>query len=299
MKKVYILVLCCFVFTLFQSGCQDIKNIISPKKAAVKPVERQISGPLLAQVNDWRIGLDDFNKRLEALKPFAEQQGLNVQDYDFKSKALNELVRTALLAQEAKARGMGKASDVKEALESYEQTLLAQKLIAESVKNIDVTDVEIENFYNQYKDSFRTPDQVKVREIVLDSEAQAKDLYIQILQGGNFSSLASLYSVAPSKDKGGDLGYLTPDPQTKFQKFWEVAYTLDVGGTSSIFKGDDGKFYIIKLEDKKESKATPLEDIRKDIKDALMIDKENKKVEELVDTAKREAKVVINEDLLK
>lgn len=294
MKKVWVLIgSVSFVFLI--SACEKIGF----KKTEEEPSSIEISGPLLAQVDNWKIGLDDFEKRLKTLEPLAKQQKVDINSYDFKRRALNELVRTALLAEEAKARGLDKESDVTEAIENYKQTLLAQKLIEEETRDIIVTDAEIENFYNQNKDYFKSPEEIKVREIVVNSKSQARDLYIRLLQGEDFASLALQYSVADSKSKGGDLGYLRPDPKVKFKKFWEVVSALDKGEVSSIFKGENDKYYIVKVEDKKEGKITPLSEIKDDIRRALKIDKENKKIEELVNLAKQKAKVVINEDLLR
>ncbi len=295
MKKMWgLIVSVCFMFLL--SACQ---NLTFKKKEEPTSSEIEISGPLLAQVNDWRIGLEDFEKRLKALEPLAKEQGVDVNNYDFKRRALNELVRTALLAEEARLRGLDKEKDFREAVENYKQTLLAQRLIQREVADIIVTEAEIEEFYNQNKQFFKSPEEIKVREIVVNNKSQAKDLYIRLLQGEDFAFLATQYSVADSKSKGGDLGYLKPDPKVKFKKFWEVVSALDKGEVSSIFKGEDGKFYIVKVEDKKEGKITPLSEIKEDIRRALKIDKENRKIEELVNLAKEKAKVVINEDLLR
>jgi len=295
MRKFYLIgLISAFVFLL--SACD---NSFSLKKSVLAPKEKEISGPVLAQVNDWRIGLEDFEKRLKALEPLAKQQDLDITDVEFKRKALDELVRAVLLAEEAKDRGIDKKKDIVEAVESYKQTLLAESLIAEALKDVDVTDVEIDNFYNQNKDYFRKPEQVKVREIVVNDKSAAQNLYIRILQNEDFSVLATQNSVAASASKGGDLGYLTYDPASRFKKFWEVAFTLDKGEISSIFQGEDNKFYIIKIEDKMEGKATPLEEIKENIKQALKLDKENKKLDELVNSVKKKAKVVVNGDLLK
>jgi len=273
--------------------------VTTAKKPAIVVSKKQIDGALLAQVNDWKIGLDDFNKRLKALEPLAEQQKLDIADVEFKKKALDELVKTVLLSEEAKTRGVDKKRDIIEAIESYKQTLLAESLLADVLKEIDVTDVEIDNFYNQNKDYFKKPEQVKIREIAVNDKNTADNLYIRILQGEDFSLIAAQSSTADSKNKGGDLGYLGYNPDEKFKKFWEVAFTLDKGEISNIFKSEDGKFYIIKAEDKIEGKITPLEEIKEDIKKALVIDKETKALEELVSLIKQKAKVIINEDLLK
>jgi len=283
---------------VFLSACDDISNLLnSCKKTSVLQV-KEIEGPLLAQVNDWRIGLGDFEKRLQFLDALAKQQNLDVNDYEFKKQILDELVRTVLLAEEAKSRGLDNEQDIVEAVDNYKQTLLAQRLLGEAIKNISVTDVEIENFYEQNKNYFKSPEQIKIREIAVDTNNQAKDLYIQILQGADFSTLASQYSVLPSKSQAGDLGYISYDPEKKFQRFWEVALTLGNGEISNIFSSDDEKYYILQLEDKKVGKTTSLNEIENDIRKILKADKENKEIERLVDSTKQKATVVINNDLL-
>ena len=120
------------------------------------------------------------------------------------------------------------------------------------------------------------------------------------MQGDDFAALASAYSEAPSKEKGGDLGYIPYDSNTRFKKFWDVVSALDTQETSSIFKGPDGKYYIVKVEDKRVQATTPLsEEVQNNIRRALGIEKRNKAIQALVDTARKNAKVVINEDLLR
>jgi len=228
----------------------------------------------------------------------AKQQKVDINDYDFKSKVLQELVRTVLLAELAEDRGLDKEKDVINALSQYKQTLLAQKVISDATKDIDITDVEIENFYDQNKDYFKKPAEIRAREIVVNDKNTANGLYIRILQGESVSSLAKQYSRAKSAYKGGDLGYISYS-KDKPKKFWEIISALDKGELSSVFKGEDGKYYIVKVEDKKEGRVTPLSDIKEDIRNVLKVDKVNKKVEELVNSAKSKANVVINEDLLR
>lgn len=295
MKKLIIGVSLGIIFLFLFVSCQ---NILPSKKETKTSDIKTINGPLLAQVDNWRIGLDDFDKRLEALAPLAKQQKVDINNYDFKSKVLQELVRTVLLAELAEAKGLDKDKDVVDALNQYKQTLLAQKIISDAAKNIDVTDVEIENSYDQNKDYFKKPAEIKAREIVVNDENTANRLYIKILQGESFSSLAKQYSKVKSAAKGGDLGYISYS-KDKPKKFWEIISVLDKGELSSVFKGEDGKYYIVKVEDKKEGTVTPLADIKNDIRNALKINKVNKKVEELVNSAKSKANVVINEDLLR
>ena len=89
--KKTILLTCFFAMSIFfLLACENFPTI--PPSSTTKPVPRyeqtEISGPLLAQVNAWRIGLEDFEKRLKVLEPIAAQQNLDINDYDFKRKAL-------------------------------------------------------------------------------------------------------------------------------------------------------------------------------------------------------------------
>lgn len=291
-----------FSFLLF-SGCEKFFPSKKPQTSTeTRPEEEpfQISGPLLAQVNNWKLGLDDFERKVNALKDLAKAQGKEIEvNFDYKNNLLNELVKAALLSEEAKLRGLDKENDVKEQLETFKQSLLAQKLVEEETKFLNVTEAEIENFYKQNKEYFKKPDQLKIREIVVNSEAEAKSIYIRLLQGENFASLASQFSVAESRGRGGDLGYLDYDPEKKFPRFWEMAFALNKGEISSIFKDEKGKCYIIKVEDKKEGGYTPLSEVRDKIKQALEAQRKAKKIDELVNSARQKFKVVINQDLLR
>jgi len=298
MKERYILLCSGLIAVLLFSGCENFESLLKPKKTVSVSQKKEIEGPLLAQVNDWRIGLGDFEKRLQFLDALAKQQNLDVNDYEFKEQILDEMVKTVLLAEEAKYRGLDNDQDIVEAVANYKQTILAQRLLGETIKNISVTDVEIENFYEQNKNYFKSPEQVKIREIGVNTNAEAKNLYIRILQGEDFSYLAGQYSLLSSKSKGGDLGYISYDPEKKFQRFWEVAFVLENGEISNIFSGDDGKYYILKLEDKKVGKTTSLNEIKEDIRKMLKADKENKEIERLVESTKQKAEVIINNNLL-
>ncbi|MCM8831476.1 MAG: peptidyl-prolyl cis-trans isomerase [Candidatus Omnitrophica bacterium] len=296
MKKIYINFLLLFTLIIFIS-CQK-SSLSSKTTKKVEYEEYQINGPLLAQVNDWKLGVEDFNKSLKALEPLLKEQNITM-DYNFKAKVLDELVRNAILAQEAKNRGFEEDKEIIQALKNYKQTLLAEKIKDEITKEIYITESEVEEFYNQNKQSFKSPPQFKIREIVVDSEEKAKALSKRILDGEDFSSLALNYSIAESAKKGGDLDFISFDPNVKFEKFWVAVASLEEGGVSNYFKGPDNKYYIIKLEKKKEGEVIPLSKIKYELKKGLEEVKRKEKIDALVNAAKQKYKIIINNDLLK
>ncbi|MBU0896769.1 MAG: peptidylprolyl isomerase [Candidatus Omnitrophica bacterium] len=299
MKKVLFPII---FLVFFVCGCEMI--FPSKKKPAIPGIEEKeqrvkISGPLLAMVNDWAIGADDFKNYLNNLKPLAEAQNLDIESYEFKRKLLNDLVKNQILAQIAKERGIDKDEDVIRALGDYKSTLLASKISVDLERRVEVSYEDVRGFYEQNKQFLKKPQEMKVREIVVNSEPRAKDIYIRLLQGEDFATLVKQYSDAESAKEGGDLGYLTYDPEKKFEKFWEMTATLDKGETSSIFRSEDGKYYIVKVEDVRGGQEIPLVEVESDLKEGLKRDKIEKEKDKLIDSFKVKSRVQINEDLIR
>jgi len=293
-KKVIIAVL----LIIFFCGCDKIM----PKKQ-VKPTEGPkdiqpppISGELLAQVENWAIGVEDFKDTLDAIRiAFPDEP---IEDVATKKAILNDLVTSEILAREAEAQGLDKDEDVIDALRAYRRTLLDQMIREKIVRNITVTDIEVENFYNDNKTRLREPEERKVREILVPTETQAKDILIRLLQGESFTALAKNYSTAPSRSKSGDLGYISAvDAEKKSRKFLDEVFTKEKGEHSGYFKTDDG-YYIIKVEDIRGGKVKPLSDMRDDIKEYLRQEKFAKRINDTVSNTKKKLHVIINEHLL-
>ncbi|MFO8052489.1 MAG: peptidyl-prolyl cis-trans isomerase [Candidatus Omnitrophota bacterium] len=293
--KLVIVIVVLFLFV----GCDNIMPIGSnQEKESKSETTPTVKGPLLAKVNGWAMGLDDFERRLDDLKAMVpeEQRGEDLSEED-KKNILQELVNLQILSKVAKEKGMDKDEDVEEAVDNFKNSLLVQKLREKITKDVVVTDAEIENFYDTNKRAFQSPEERKVKEIVVRSESQARDISIKLLQGESFSGLARDESIVESASEGGDIGYITPDPEERFQKFWEVAFTTDEGEVSSYFKGPKG-YYIVKVDDVRGGEAQPLNEVRDQVSQYLKSQKVQGKIEDLIYEAKERLKVTVNDYLI-
>jgi peptidyl-prolyl cis-trans isomerase C len=299
-KKISIFIILCFLFFV---GCEKVK----PKPENIEPTSAKtpIKGALLAQVNDWAIGTTDFKDKLDALKTLLPQKEFADQfdDAETKKKILEELVNFEILAQVAESRGLDKEQDVTDAVKNFKRNFLAQKMLGKLYNDVTVTNIEIENFYDTNKGLFREPEERRVKEIVVASEAQAKDILIRLLQGEDFGFIAKSYSLADSRDKNGDLGLLKIDQETttkqKFPNFWKAVVTTEQGKYSSYFTTPEGRYCIIKVEEIKGGEVKALKDVRDNIKEHLRGVQANVKKDEIIAEAKKKFKVIINSDLLK
>jgi peptidyl-prolyl cis-trans isomerase C len=297
MLKRFLIVAVAFFFV---AGCDKLTGNGLEDEPAIQ--QTPIKGALLAQVNDWAIGTVDFEDKLDALKTLLPPEVIaELDDVDTKKKILQELVNFEILAQEAESRGLDKEQDVLDAVKNFRRNFLAQKILGDLYKEVTVPEVEIENFYDMNKGLFREPETRRVREIVVSTEAEAKNILIQLLQGQSFAGLARTYSIGKEKNQGGDLGELTIDEDTintqKFPAFWRTVVTTEEGKSSSYFKGPEG-FYLIKVEKVTGGDVKPLSGVRDNIREHLKGIQANRKKEDIIYSAKQKMKVVVNEDLL-
>lgn len=287
---------------VFLYGCDQIKGLVQATggpagsaPAAVSSGEQpsKVLGTALAKINGEVITLESFDEKVRAARAIAPEYKLDTKDS--KKQYLDDLITEELVYQEARARGIDRQKDVKDAINEYRKRIMATQLVIDETKGITIEAAEVEEFYNSNKNAFIAPAQVRAREIVVSSEATAKNILISVLQGGDFASLAREKSIAASASQGGDLGLI--NPQDKFDKFAEVVSTMEAGQTSQIFKGPEG-YYIVKVEEKKGGEPRPFYEISDDLKNYLLQQKQATRLQELTDKLRREAKIEINEDLL-
>ena len=298
-------ILVCVGLILFFSvilGCGKLTTASGRKIELKLPAQTaQPKGPIVAKVNNIQIGLDDFNQEVDIYNANvpADKPELKISTREQKINYLkNEIVRRTLLYQDALDKGLDRNEDVVKALEKTKMDLLVLQLIKEVAQKVDVSSKEIEDYYNNYKEQLKEPEERQIREMVLASEQDAKDVLIQLLQGADFATLAKDHSRSASAKDGGDLGFIKKG--VKSAQFDTVAFSdsLEAGKISSIFKGPDG-YYIIRLEAKRGGKQKPLADMWDDIKRGLTFLKQQQAIEDLIGKLSRDAKIEIYEGEIK
>lgn len=85
--------------------------------------------------------------------------------------------------------------------------------------------------------------QILASHILVDSEQLAKDLKTKLDNGSDFGQLAIKFSMCPSKQFGGSLGYFGPGKMVK--PFEDAAYATEVGKVSDPVKTQFG-YHLIK-----------------------------------------------------
>jgi peptidyl-prolyl cis-trans isomerase D len=158
------------------------------------------------------------------------------------------------------------------------ETRKANYIVIDSAKvsqQVPVTREDLQRYYNQNRDEYRVSDEVQLRLIqvrtpppgpdgkvdpkaVDAAQQKADDILKKLKAGANFADLAKKESDDPSKDSGGELGWIgrgrIPDIEGQI-------FALNKGQTSGVLRSALG-FNIVRVEDKRTAHLKSLEEVQ-------------------------------------
>ncbi len=283
------------VLLLFVYGCNKLKT-----SSEIKSWQPQ--GTIIASVNDLPITLEQLNQEILNYNESTDNPEAKINTREQKIAYLNEeLVRRYLLYLEAKARGVDKQPKTEELLRTIEINILAGQILRDEVENIAVSQAEIEEFYNNFKEQLRQEEERKIREIVSNNESEAKDILIELLKGADFTNLATQRSKAPSSSNGGDLGFIKKGKRgADYARFDEIAFSrsLEAGQFSTVFKDKNG-YCILKVEAIKGGQPRTLAEVKDEIKKNVQFLKQQQKIKDITAGLLKKTKVAVYQDKIK
>jgi peptidyl-prolyl cis-trans isomerase C len=198
---------------------------------------------VLALVNGRQITQTDFDIHWGEL---AEATRARYLKEGGKRLFLDELITRELLMQEARKLGLDKSDTIRDRAQRYKEQLIIDELLKDRIKaKVELTDEELNAFYDQHASELLPPLKVRVAQMLLPNISAAKDLEHQINQGGSFAKFAQRYSIDfKTKANGGDLGpyrkeLVAPEVDA-------VIHTLKTGMVSAPIKTAAG-YYLIML----------------------------------------------------
>ncbi|SMO35125.1 peptidylprolyl isomerase [Gracilimonas mengyeensis] len=111
-------------------------------------------------------------------------------------------VRQRVILQEADRLNFSSRPEVQKRLERLEEELIVQSvqdfIIGEFEDEVEVTDQEARNYYQQHKDEFTLEEQyVRYRHLVASSASDAENARQGLLQGQEWEDVANRYSLYP------------------------------------------------------------------------------------------------------
>ena len=198
---------------------------------------------VLALVNGRQVTQTEFDTRWGEL---AEATRARYEKEGGKRLFLDELITRELLMQEARKLGLDQNDAIRDRAQRYKEQLILDELLKDRIKaKVELSQEELDAFYEKHAHELLTPMKVQVWQMLLPNISAAKDLEHQINQGGDFAKFAQRYSIdGKTKAKGGDLGpyhngLVVPEVDA-------VVHTLKPDMVSAPIKTDVG-YYLVKI----------------------------------------------------
>jgi peptidyl-prolyl cis-trans isomerase C len=200
------------------------------------------------------------------------------------SQTLDELVAMYVGAQEAGKKKLAEG-EPNARIELVRQSAMAELLYKDFVKDAEPTEEELKAEYDA-RIAEAPKEEFHARHILVDDEAQAKDLIAQLDKGGDFAKLATEHSKDGSSSDGGDLGWFSPQQMVK--PFSDAVQQLEIGKyTPTPVKSEFG-WHVIKLEEKRPTAPPPFETVKAQLGPMVNQRKFEKHLDGLVEAAKVE-----------
>jgi foldase protein PrsA len=284
-----------------------------------------------AVVNGTRIGIEEwnviatqiFNQYESSYQQLGQDFGAVLEGANgalfrlrLQADALNELIRRALYAQEARNRGIRVSRDEVEAavasqysafLQTYEiseqdlegaliqqgsslevfrdmlRTEIESEILSERVREaitapIEPTDEDLLTFFETNIVRYDVPEQIRASHILVDDSETALEVRELLDGGGDFVELAKTYSTDTStKERGGDLDWFGRGEMVA--DFEQVAFSLAVDEISEPVETEFG-YHIIWVTDRIEAHTPTLDDAREQVVEDYVLEKESEQVRE-------------------
>jgi parvulin-like peptidyl-prolyl isomerase len=248
-----------------------------PQATSRTPGDMPTKGTPIATVGNGTVTQEMLDSTLARIPETQREQMEQAGQMD---QVKESLFIGELLYQDALAAGLHKDPSIQVSLALAERSALAEAYIEKKIEE-GVTDARIQQYYDDHKVQY-AQEQAKLRIMVLPDEATATEVKTALDGGGDFTALAKEKSEdAKTKDAGGDLG-------------WVEKKSLPPDFSTPIFAAEKGAIVgplaagprqlIFKVEDRRD--ATPLEEVKDQVKEALKSEIAQELVTEMRDKAK-------------
>jgi peptidyl-prolyl cis-trans isomerase SurA len=281
-------------------------------------------------VNDQIISKSDYDRQLQEIEGTARQQNWSPQQLEEQKKyLLRDLVDQQLLLSKGKELGItGETETVKqldeirkqnnldsmEALEaaakqqgvSFEDfkqhirdRIITQQVIGQEVyRKVNITQADLQQYYDAHKAEFDRPESVKLSEILIPTEnaddasqvaaaqAKAQEVYSQLKGGAKFADLAKSASGGTTAAQGGDLGEFKRGQLAKVLE--DQTFSLKAGEYTEPIRTKQG-YVILYVAGHVPGGVMPLKDVLPQVEEAVGAQRTEPKLREYLKQLRMEA----------
>ena len=251
---------------------------------------------VVARVGDRMLTLADFKRYLERntgtdLAQLQPEVASALLDQYVEEVILSEYAEKAGVQVPADAIAQGVRTDAGATVIEKRDEMRRERLVANlSTEVPEPTESQIRDYYQARQNDFRSGEEVRVRQILINDEKTANDVAAQLKKGGSFEELSAEHSRAPNAKRGGEIGFVSRGELPKM--FEDQIFALQPGEVSSIIRTDNS-FHIFKVDERRPPGVLSLEAATPLIRTRLKEDAIRNRMAQLVGRAKREMTIAV------
>ncbi len=236
------------------------------------------SGQIVAIVNDKPISTFDAEARAKLISIQNSTPITTAKKKEYIKKALDSLINDQIKITEAEKNGFKvEEKEVNDAIThlemqnglkkgEMEKTLARNQIPLHILKDQIKADLMWLQVIQKNKRSLKEPTETQitqlrenirkelrqegfyVAEMLIENQKDAKESYRKLHQGTAFQDLAKKYSIAPSAQKGGEVGWIKPTQYSK--EVMDALRLMGPGDVSTPLKTDKGYLIILMIDRK-------------------------------------------------
>jgi peptidyl-prolyl cis-trans isomerase C len=154
------------------------------------------------------------------------------------------------------------------------------------------TDQEARAYFQAHREAFDEPERVRVRHVLLRTEAEARVALARLRAGESFAQVAKELSQDPgTRDRGGEVGLVAPGQTVP--EFEQVAFRLKPGELSEPVRTSFG-YHIVQVTEKLPAKKATWEGVRQQVLELLRENKRREAFEAWVKELRGRAKIAVH-----
>lgn len=205
-------------------------------------------------------------------------------DAQMRAAVREDLINRELIAQQAARTGYTRKPALRAELALVRQTVIVQHYVKDWLHSHPVSEAAIKKAYDEAK-AKAGDKQYKVRHILLDTEAEAKKVIAELNKGAKFEELAKQSKDAGTKERGGELGWMTPGGRLD-KTFSAAMVKLGKGKYTKTPVHTRFGYHVIQVEDVRPLEFPPLHELRARIQRQLQQEELQKMLHDLRAKAK-------------
>lgn len=262
---------------------KSFEKSLPPDQSLSEEEKSDLERAFLVQVVDRELALAEADRLGVSVAPQEVETALQEHRRDYPAGAFEEMLGERKISLDEWRRELAEG-------------LLMEKVFRQAVySGVRVDEAELAAYYEEHRDEFDRPAQVRARQIVVGSAEEGEKILAQLRQGADFAELARQHSLSPDREQGGDLGYFARGEMPA--EFDAVVFTLPVGRLSGLIKSEYG-YHIFLVEERREAVRLPLKAVRDEVRDKLLAEKEEQAYQQWLQDLRGRATIEIDWSLL-